>query len=97
MALGPIESIMQLLKCPFCGNRDQSEFTYVREIASVPGLQAEQAAWQTYVYERDNPRGPHNEWWHHHLGCRQILEIVRDTMTHEIVSVQLARKGLIQS
>ena len=82
---------MQLFNCPFCGPRDQSEFTYVREAAPVPALDASQATWQAYVYDRDNPRGPHREWWHHNHGCRQILELVRDTLTHEVSTTQAAR------
>ena len=29
---------MQLFNCPFCGPRDQSEFTYLREAAPVPAI-----------------------------------------------------------
>ncbi|MEI6836247.1 MAG: sarcosine oxidase subunit delta [Alcaligenaceae bacterium] len=82
---------MQLFNCPFCGKRDQSEFTYVREATEIPALDASQPTWQQYVYERDNPRGPHREWWHHNHGCKQILELVRDTMTHEVISIKAAR------
>ena len=31
---------MQQFNCPFCGMRDQSEFTYGREVAPVPALDA---------------------------------------------------------
>ena len=40
---------------------------------------------------RENQRGPHAEWWHHNHGCRQVLHIVRDTMTHEVLSIEAAR------
>lgn len=46
---------MQQINCSFCGLRDQSEFTYVREMAPVPVLDARTADWQRYVYDRDNP------------------------------------------
>ena len=82
---------MQLLNCPFCGPRDQSEFTYLREAAPVPAIDADTAAWHRFVYLRENERGPHAEWWHHNHGCRQVLHIVRDTMTHEIISIESAR------
>ncbi len=91
MALAFTGQIMQLFNCPFCGNRDQSEFTYIREAAPVPSLEANNQAWQSYVYDRDNPRGAHQEWWHHNLGCRQVLEIVRNTQTHVVTSIQVAR------
>jgi len=82
---------MQQFNCPFCGNRDQSEFTYVREVAAVPALDAATHEWQQFIYQRDNPCGAHAEWWHHNHGCRQMLEIVRDTLTHEVQSVTFAR------
>ncbi len=82
---------MQQFRCPFCGTRDQSEFTYVREVAPVPALDAAPADWQRFVYARDNPCGAHAEWWHHNHGCRQILEIVRDTLTHEVLEIAAAQ------
>ena len=71
--------------------RDQSEFTYGREVAPVPALDAGAADWQRFIFERDNPCGAHAEWWHHNNGCRQWLEIVRDTMTHEVLRIKVAR------
>ena len=82
---------MQQFNCPFCGMRDQSEFTYGREVATIPALDAEREAWMRFVYERDNPCGPHAEWWHHNLGCRQWLHIVRDTLTHQVLETRPVR------
>lgn len=84
---------MQLFNCHFCGPRDQSEFTYLREAAAIPALDAGAAAWQRYVYERDNACGAHAEWWQHNHGCRQVLEIVRHTQTHEVLGIRPARKS----
>lgn len=84
---------MQQFTCPFCGMRDQSEFTYVREVAQVPRLDAPLADWQSFVYTRDNPCGAHAEWWHHNHGCRQMLVIVRDTLTHAVLQVEAARSS----
>ena len=61
----------------------------------MPALDASLGAWQEYVYDRDNPRGAHHEWWQHNHGCRQLLEIVRDTLTHEVLSIQTARDKVI--
>ena len=83
---------MQLFKCPFCGSRDQTEFTHVREADDMPALTDGQDAWYHYVYDIQNPRGKHAEWWHHQFGCRQMLLITRDTMTHEVTSVTAARQ-----
>ena len=46
-----------------------------------------------YVYLRDNPAGLHKEHWHHSAGCHSWLVVTRDTVTHEIVGVELAGKG----
>ena len=58
----------------------------------MPALTGGQDAWYHYVYDRQNPRGTHAEWWHHHFGCRQMLLIRRDTLTHEVTSVTAARQ-----
>ena len=79
-----------LIPCPHCGLRDVSEFTYGRE-ASKQRPDPETAApedWNDYVFYRDNPRGLHQEYWHHGQGCRQWLKVTRDTVTHKIESVE---------
>ncbi len=45
-----------------------------------------QAEWVDYVYQRDNPIGPHLEYWHHVNGCRQWVKVRRDTLTHEVLA-----------
>jgi heterotetrameric sarcosine oxidase delta subunit len=42
--------------------------------------------WLEFVYLRDNPRGPHQELWHHSAGCRQWFKVLRDTRTHDILA-----------
>jgi heterotetrameric sarcosine oxidase delta subunit len=83
------------ITCPFCGERDHSEFTYGGDASIVyPALSAPAAEWFEAVYLRDNPKGPHLERWHHVEGCRLWLVIERDTATHEITSVAPARNDL---
>lgn len=79
---------MLRIPCPNCGERDEAEFRY-RGDASVarPSTDADIEAFSAYVYERDNARGWHLEWWLHVGGCRQLLKIVRHTVTHQIHSV----------
>jgi heterotetrameric sarcosine oxidase delta subunit len=76
---------MQLIPCPFCGPRPEDEFNY-RGDATIkrPAPDAGVEAFYDYVYTRANPRGWHVEWWHHVVGCRQFLQVERNTMTHEI-------------
>ena len=79
------------IDCPWCGPRDEIEFTY-RGDATVrrPDADAPAEALHDYVYARKNPRGWHKEWWHHAHGCRQYLQVVRHTLTHEVRSVACA-------
>lgn len=78
------------IQCPFCGERDLSEFAY-HGAASFqrPNPDAADADVNFYeaVYLRDNPAGPHNELWYHAGGCRSWLTVRRDTRTHEILAV----------
>jgi len=43
-----------------------------------------------YAYLRDNPAGEHRELWYHEQGDRSWLVVTRNTLTHEILDVQLA-------
>jgi heterotetrameric sarcosine oxidase delta subunit len=76
---------MLRIRCPWCGERDETEFRYRGDASrSRPAADAGVAAFSAYVYQRDNPRGWHLEWWLHVGGCRALLKIVRHTLTHEI-------------
>ena len=86
---------MLRIQCPFCGERDHSEFTYGGDAAiAYPPLDAPMEAWIDAVYVRANPRGPHRERWHHSDGCRLWLVVERDTLTHEIRSVMPTRAAI---
>ncbi len=76
------------IACPFCGDRDAREFTY-RGDASPQRPEGGEGMYD-YVYVRDNPAGPIRELWYHTQGCRQWLEVTRDTRNHAIESVELA-------
>jgi sarcosine oxidase subunit delta len=77
---------MLRIACPWCGVRDEAEFRY-RGDATVRRPASDDAeAFVDYVYMRDNPKGWHVEWWHHVAGCRQVVKVVRHTVTHEIAA-----------
>ena len=84
-----------ILKHPLLGPRDAQEFTYLGDAALInrPDWQAEDAAEQFYAYQylRDNPAGEHRELWFHEGGDRSWLVVTRNTVTHEISNVELAR------
>ena len=44
-----------------------------------------------YGYFRKNPAGIHKELWYHEQGDRSWLVVTRNTVTHEILKVELAR------
>ncbi len=80
--------------CPYCGPRPQSEFTFGRDAtAKRPEGDADTAAWLNYVFLRDDPKGVTREYWQHTQGCRAWLVVERDTLTHETLSVTLAKKA----
>jgi heterotetrameric sarcosine oxidase delta subunit len=84
------------IQCPFCGERDLSEFVYHGDAnAHRPDPDAADAAERFFdaVYLRDNPAGPHLELWYHGSGCRSWLRVQRNTLTHEILDVALAKTG----
>ncbi len=87
---------MLRINCPYCGLRDFSEFTYGEDASLTrPEWGSEdQQAWYEFVFLRDNPRGRHKEFWHHVNGCRQWLRVERDTLTHEILSIEPARDNI---
>jgi heterotetrameric sarcosine oxidase delta subunit len=83
---------MMLIPCPYCGPRNVTEFTYAGDAhasrpADAPG--ASDAQWADYVYFRDNPRGDHDELWQHTAGCRQWIEVRRNTLSHDVIGSSL--------
>lgn len=77
-----------LIPCPHCGERPHSEFTYGGDASLCRAADTTQVldeAWYDYVYLRTNLRGPHNEFWHHTLGCDQWIKVTRDTLTHSVL------------
>jgi len=80
---------MLLIPCPWCGPRAQVEFTY-GEDASVlrptdPAAVSDEV-WSDYIYIRENPKGLHRELWQHSGGCRMWFQVLRDTVSHDILA-----------
>jgi heterotetrameric sarcosine oxidase delta subunit len=91
-----------LIDCPYCGPRDLAEFAVKGEFRARPkvkgGFDGEAIhAFAEAVYLRDNPAGPHREYWLHAAGCGSWLVIERDTRTHRILKVEAARQREAQS
>jgi len=84
------------IQCPFCGERDVSEFTYWGDAGfgrpEPVGADLERRFYEA-VYLRDNPAGAHREWWYHSAGCQGWLRVTRNTRTHEILEVESAARA----
>lgn len=84
-----------LINHPLLGLRDVSEFVYLGDASLLnrPDAQADDALQQfhDYLHIRQNPAGLHRELWYHEQGDRSWLVVTRNTLTHEITEVELAR------
>ncbi|WP_412565723.1 sarcosine oxidase subunit delta [Thalassobius sp. MITS945101] len=84
-----------MINHPLLGPRDAQEFTYLGDAGLInrPDWQSEtaQSEFHDYLHLRDNPAGLHRELWFHEQGDRSWLVVTRNTVTHEITSVELAR------
>ena len=84
-----------IINHPLLGPRDSAEFVYLGDAALIdrPNGMSETAAQEFFAYQylRDNPAGAHHELWYHEGGDRSWLVVTRNTVTHEIIAVELAR------
>ncbi len=95
---------MLLIECPYCGPRDEHEFSYGGEAHIARPKNPEKLSdekWADYLFMRTNPKGAHRERWCHAHGCRRWFNVERDTVTHQMSAVyemgskppRAARKG----
>lgn len=84
---------MLLLTCPSCG-------LAVEETELAPGGEAHltrqgpgssDAAFERYLFLRDNVRGVHFERWRHAYGCGKWFIAARDTVTLEVYGTYRAQ------
>ncbi len=80
---------MFLITCPYCGERDQSEFSCAGEAHLArpenPG-ELTDAEWADFVFMRANTKGLYAERWLHSAGCRRFFNMLRNTATDEILA-----------
>jgi sarcosine oxidase, subunit delta len=73
---------MLLISCPWCGERDEIEFSYGGQALvaypAEPGALSDED-WSNFLFVRDNPKGLFAERWVHTHGCRRWFDFVRDT------------------
>ena len=84
-----------IINHPLLGPRDSQEFVYLGDAALMhrpDGMAADALPkFVDFAYLRDNPAGEHRELWYHEQGDRSWLVVTRNTVTHEILQVELAR------
>lgn len=79
---------MLCIPCPFCGPRDETEFTYGGPShVARPELSCTDREWTRYLYHRTNTKGPYRERWLHSFGCGRWFNALRDTTTHEFKQI----------
>ncbi len=85
-----------IINHPLLGPRDAAEFVYLGDASLIdrPDPTADDAAeaFYEYGYLRDNPAVEHQELWYHEQGDRSWLVVTRNTVTHEITKVEIARE-----
>jgi heterotetrameric sarcosine oxidase delta subunit len=79
----PSTTRMLQITCPYCGPREEIEFSYGGQGVPLPA-QSDDPTWGRVLYVRDSPAGPFAERWVHVHGCRRWFQVIRDTRTHVI-------------
>ena len=81
---------MFTIRCPYCGERDQTEFSNGGEAHVARPKDPEQISdreWSEYVFIRANPKGIYYERWVHTHGCKKWFNAVRNTSTDKILKI----------
>ena len=77
---------MLTLPCPFCGQRDETEFLNAGPTKPArPGTDVTDSEWINWLTVPVNPVGYVEEKWWHAKGCGKYFTIKRHTVTHEII------------
>jgi heterotetrameric sarcosine oxidase delta subunit len=81
---------MLLISCPWCGERDETEFRCGGEAhiarPAQPAARSDDQ-WADYLFMRSNPKGVHFERWRHVHGCGRWFNAARDTVHDQILKV----------
>lgn len=81
---------MFIIECPYCGKRDQHEFSYGGEAHIARPTESEDLsdeAWADYVFLRSNTKGVFAERWMHAAGCRKWFNALRNTASDKILAI----------
>ena len=76
---------MFIITCPFCGERDQSEFSAGGEAHIIRPKQPTELSddeWADFLFMRKNIKGIQFERWNHAHGCRKWFNV---TEIHQMI------------
>ncbi len=84
---------MLVLTCPYCGiTAEETEFKPGGEAHLKRfGPGSSDAEYESYMFNRKNPRGVHFERWRHAYGCGKWFLAARDTVTLEVFGTYSAQ------
>jgi len=77
---------MLLIECPWCGLREETEFSCGGEAHIVRPVNPEELSdeqWADYLFMRKNIKGDQTEQWYHVAGCRRWFNAKRNTVTYK--------------
>ena len=89
---------MQTFPCPFCGNRNETEFHFAAEAGKLrPDTTADvsDAEWATYLYTQKNEIGTVKEVWMH-TTCAELFILERDSVTMDVIGSTALRKQSVR-
>ena len=77
---------MLTLTCPYCGvAAEETELSPGGEAHITRyGPGSDEADFEAYLFQRENPKGVHFERWRHSYGCGKWFHAARCTMTLEV-------------
>lgn len=79
---------MQKFPCPFCGERDETEFHFIVEAGKPrpePATEVSNEKWAAYLHMGKAPKGEAKEIWLHGT-CGLYFIMTRDTVSRDIIS-----------
>ena len=84
---------MLILECPYCGVRaDETELSPGGEAhLKRVGPEGGDEAFESYLFDRANPKGVHFERWRHAAGCGKWFLAARNTVTLEVYGTYKAQ------
>ncbi len=90
---------MQLFPCPFCGLRDETEFTFGGEAGKArpePAGAVSAEDWAGFLHLHANPKGASREIWVHN-PCGEFFLMERNTATHAVGAGRSQRRNTVDA